>query len=182
MRRRLVRAAARSSSSSATRCRSRNRARILDAARALSVSQGPDVPMREITRHAGVGPATLYRRFPTKRDLVAETLADRMRACCDIAEAFVAGFPEALGLAAGREETLRTIAEPARRAKDSGGLHPDFVPEDLILMLMANKGIQAPTPAARVAASRRFTAHVVQAFRASPDRTPLPPAAGPFPA
>jgi AcrR family transcriptional regulator len=28
------------------------------------------VPMREIARRAGVGPATLYRRFPTKQALI----------------------------------------------------------------------------------------------------------------
>ena len=37
--------------------------------------------MREIARHAGVGPATLYRRFPTKRALIDEAFADEMRAC-----------------------------------------------------------------------------------------------------
>ncbi|MCZ9342279.1 TetR/AcrR family transcriptional regulator, partial [Streptomyces sp. TRM76130] len=46
-----------------------NRDRILDAARALFATRGLDVPMREVARHARVAPATLYRRFPTKRDL-----------------------------------------------------------------------------------------------------------------
>lgn len=58
-----------------------NRAHILEAARALFSRQGLNVPMREIARHAGVGPATLYRRFPTKQMLVTEAFADQMRAC-----------------------------------------------------------------------------------------------------
>ncbi|MFJ4655737.1 hypothetical protein ACIP5Y_31040 [Nocardia sp. NPDC088792] len=41
---------------------------------------------------------------------------------------------------------------------------------------MANNGIQAPTLAARIAASRRFAALMIQAFRtSSPTPFPLPP-------
>jgi AcrR family transcriptional regulator len=58
-----------------------NRDRVLDAARELFAERGVDVTMREIARHAGVGPATLYRRFPTKRALIDEAFADEMRAC-----------------------------------------------------------------------------------------------------
>ena len=62
------------------------------------------------------------------------------------------------------------------RAKATGRLRPDFVLDDLILMLMANNGIRAASPAARVAASRRFAALAIQAFQASPEQSPLPPA------
>lgn len=58
-----------------------NRDRILDAARALFSADGLEVPMREIARRAGVGPATLYRRFPTKQILVSEAFADQLHAC-----------------------------------------------------------------------------------------------------
>lgn len=58
-----------------------NRARILDAARAVFGEEGLGAPMREVARHAGVGPATLYRHFPTKRDLVLETYAEQRRVC-----------------------------------------------------------------------------------------------------
>ena len=44
-----------------------NRERILGAARAAFAAEGLNVPMREIARRAGVGPATLYRHFPTKQ-------------------------------------------------------------------------------------------------------------------
>ena len=44
-----------------------NRDRILESARVLFAREGLTVPMRAIARHAGVGPATLYRRFPTKQ-------------------------------------------------------------------------------------------------------------------
>ena len=42
-------------------------------------------------------------------------------------------------------------------------------------MIMANDGIHATSPAARVAASRRFAALAIQAFQASPAASPLPP-------
>ncbi|QIQ01132.1 TetR/AcrR family transcriptional regulator [Streptomyces liangshanensis] len=49
-----------------------NRARMIDAARRAFAEQGPGAGMEDIARLAGVGPATLYRRFPTKDALVAE--------------------------------------------------------------------------------------------------------------
>ena len=50
-----------------------NRDRILDAAAELFASRGISVPLDEVARSAGVGVATLYRRFPTRADLVAAT-------------------------------------------------------------------------------------------------------------
>ena len=185
-----------------------NRERILDAARDVFAAEGLNVPMREIARRAEVGPATLYRHFPTKETLAVEAFADQMRACHDIVDqglaepdpwhglrlviericelhardrgfpaAFMSAFPHALDFAELREYALVSVAELARRAKDTGRLRPDFVVDDLILILMANRGIRAATPAARVAASRRFAALAIQAFQASSETSPLPPAA-----
>ncbi|MCZ9340998.1 TetR/AcrR family transcriptional regulator, partial [Streptomyces sp. TRM76130] len=94
-------------------------------------------------------------------------------------EAFMSAHPDAMDFTAGRERTLRAVAALARRAKDAGRLRPDFALDDLILVLMANRGIQAPSTVARAAASRRFAALVIQAFQASPDHAPLPPVARP---
>ena len=58
-----------------------NRERLLEAARELFSERGLDVPMREVARGAGVGPATLYRRFPTRQSLVDAAFADELRAC-----------------------------------------------------------------------------------------------------
>jgi AcrR family transcriptional regulator len=185
-----------------------NRALILDAARVLLAADGLNVPMREIARRAGVGPATLYRHFPTKEALVTEALAGQMRACHAIVEAgladpdpwhgfclvlericelhardrgftaaFTAAYPDALDFAADRAYALRSIAALARRAKEAGRLRPDFVLDDLVLMLMANGGIRAASPAAAVGASRRFAALAIAALAASPAAEPLPPAA-----
>src|SRR5690606_22771217 len=56
--------------------RLRNRERILDAARAVFSADGIDAPLDRIVKTAGVGPATLYRHFPTRADLWTAVLAD----------------------------------------------------------------------------------------------------------
>ncbi|WP_196804494.1 TetR/AcrR family transcriptional regulator [Cellulomonas sp. URHD0024] len=58
-----------------------NRDRTLEAARELFADLGLAVTMRDIARKAGVGPATVYRRFPTKQHLVVEVFTDEMRVC-----------------------------------------------------------------------------------------------------
>ena len=55
----------------------RNRQRIIEAARAVFAEAGLDVPLEAIAQRAGVGIATLYRRFPTRDDLVAASFAPR---------------------------------------------------------------------------------------------------------
>ena len=61
-----------------------NRDRILEAARALFSERGLEASMREVARNAEVGPATLYRRFPTKQALIDGVFADELRACRQI--------------------------------------------------------------------------------------------------
>ncbi|GGY22375.1 TetR/AcrR family transcriptional regulator [Streptomyces xanthochromogenes] len=48
----------------------RNRDLLVAAARELFAEQGLNVPLDEIAKRAGVGNATLYRRFPARGDLV----------------------------------------------------------------------------------------------------------------
>ena len=47
----------------------RNLARIVDAARDVFAERGYDASVSEVAERAGVGTATIYRRFPTKDDL-----------------------------------------------------------------------------------------------------------------
>lgn len=58
-----------------------NRDRAVEAARSLFAERGIDVPMREVARRAGIGPATLYRRFPTKQSLVEHAFARELGEC-----------------------------------------------------------------------------------------------------
>lgn len=54
----------------------RHRARILDAARRSFLDDGLDVPVEVIARRAGVGAATVYRRFPNRAALLDELLGE----------------------------------------------------------------------------------------------------------
>ena len=63
-----------------------NRDRILQVARDTFARDGLGVSMREVARRAGVGPATLYRRFPTKEALVTEAFGEQMARCTTIVE------------------------------------------------------------------------------------------------
>jgi AcrR family transcriptional regulator len=56
----------------------RNLERVLDAATAVFAESGPDSSIDEIARRAGVGHATVFRRFPTKDDLMLAVIARRV--------------------------------------------------------------------------------------------------------
>ncbi|MER6674824.1 helix-turn-helix domain-containing protein [Streptomyces sp. NPDC000983] len=56
----------------------RNRERIVTAAREMFVECGPDVPLDDIARRAGVGNATVYRNFPDRDALVREVVCSVM--------------------------------------------------------------------------------------------------------
>lgn len=57
----------------------RNLDRILGAAREVFLEQGFDAPLDEISRRAGVGIATLYRRFPDRQALARGVALDVWR-------------------------------------------------------------------------------------------------------
>jgi AcrR family transcriptional regulator len=67
----------------------RNRDRILVAARRLFAAEGLGVSMAAVAREAGVGKATLSRRFATREELINAVFADRM-------DAYAAAVTEAL--------------------------------------------------------------------------------------
>ena len=60
----------------------RNRVRILQAARAAFADPDADVSMAEIVRRSGVGSATLYRNFASRRELLEAVMADEVDAVC----------------------------------------------------------------------------------------------------
>ncbi|MEU0130026.1 TetR/AcrR family transcriptional regulator [Streptomyces sp. NPDC006289] len=68
----------------------RNRERIVTAAREMFVEFGPDVPLDEVARRAGVGNATLYRNFPDRAALVHEVVLAVTSSTIDRAEEAVA--------------------------------------------------------------------------------------------
>jgi hypothetical protein len=59
---------------------------------------------------------------------------------------------------------LATLIE---RAQDAGGLRRDITVDDLVLILLAVRGLSAVPVARRVVAARRFAALAIDGFRAS---------------
>jgi AcrR family transcriptional regulator len=64
----------------------RNRAAILAVAREVFAEQGLEAPLEVIAARAGVGIATLYRRFPTREKLVAAALVEKIALYAQAAE------------------------------------------------------------------------------------------------
>lgn len=56
----------------------RNRERLLGAATELFCERGLEVGIAEIAERAGIGRGTLFRNFPTKQDLIAAIVVQRM--------------------------------------------------------------------------------------------------------
>ena len=180
-----------------------NRARVLAVARELFAERGLDVPMAAIARRAGVGVATLYRRFPTKESLVVEAFTEQFAHCQAVIEKALAdedpwrGFCTVIenvclmqatdrGFTAAfvstfpemrsevRDRTWQGFAALVQRAKDSGQLRADFSPHDLTLVLLANSGLAGVPVEVATAASRRLVAYLLESFRAGTDELPPP--------
>ena len=95
----------------------RNRRRLLDAAQELFSERGLDVGVAEIAERAGVGRGTLFRNFPSKEDLIAAIVVERMgeavergRARLDASDPGEALF-EFLAEIAGRQQLDRALFE-----------------------------------------------------------------------
>jgi AcrR family transcriptional regulator len=71
----------------------RNRKRLLDAAAEVFAERGLEASTAEIARRAGVGQGTVFRRFPTKDDLVAAIVADRLAQITERARSLAADPP-----------------------------------------------------------------------------------------
>jgi len=90
-----------------------NRGRILAAARDVFVELGPAAPLEEISRRAGTGIATLYRRFPDRHALMRAVVLDALRRTADAAGLAAADGPDPFAALAGymhRVLDIRTAA------------------------------------------------------------------------
>ncbi len=182
----------------------RNAERILRAARDVYGELGPDAPIEVIARRAGVGERTLYRRFPTKGDLVraaldqsiAEDLSpviDRarsaknpLRGLTDLIEAALSlGAREHNILAAARKagaltpdvsvELYEAMEDLTGRAQQAGQVRSDLVADDLPrIVAMLNSVLWTMDLSSD--GWRRYVALMLDAITAD-QRRPLPPAA-----
>jgi len=180
----------------------RNVGRILRATRDVYAELGPDAPVEAVARRAGVGERTLYRRFPTKADLVraaldqsvaedltpaiddACRLGDPLRGLTQLIEAAIAlGAREHnLLIAAHRSGSLTAdISDPlnealhelVRRGQQAGLVRADLVADDLPRLIAMLYGV-LPTMDSNSDGWRRYVALILDAISIT-ERHPLPP-------
>jgi AcrR family transcriptional regulator len=89
----------------------RNRAALVASARELFGREGVDVPVEEITQHAGLGMGTLYRHFPTKDELIDAVLEDAFAEILRLAEEAVAEADAWAGFTGFLERALELHAQ-----------------------------------------------------------------------
>jgi AcrR family transcriptional regulator len=184
----------------------RNRQRIIEAARAVFAERGLEAPLDTIAQRAGVGQATLYRRFPHREDLIVACFAPKLAEYADAVEealrvpdpwagfcAYVericgmqaadpgvqdvltTTFPTAPEVEAQRAHAFALLTELIRRAQAQGSLRGDFVPEDVVLLLLANAGVVRVMRAAAPEAWRRFVGLMIDGLRADRAHSLPPP-------
>lgn len=181
----------------------RNVERILRAAREVYGEIGPDAPVEAVARRAGVGERTLYRRFPTKGELVRAALdhsivenlgpaieaavrsADPVRGLTQLIEAAVTlgAREQSLLIAARRAGSLtpdvsdtlnEALGELVRRGQRVGRIRSDVVADDLPRLIAMLYGVLSTMEPASDG-WRRYLALVIDAISNDP-RRPLPPA------
>ncbi|MFC8731179.1 TetR/AcrR family transcriptional regulator [Luteimicrobium sp. NPDC057192] len=180
----------------------RNDRTILDAARRVFVDD-PEAPVSAVAQEAGVGISALYRRYPSKEDLLA-------RLCLDGLERFVAVATDADAVTdpwesfaalvrgvvdadvhsltvrlAGR---FRPTAEHGRlateagvlagrilaRAQGAGVVRDDVTDEDLPMVYEQLTAVRLGDAGRTSALRRRYVDLQLEGFRARPDAAPLP--------
>ncbi|KPI21863.1 transcriptional regulator, TetR family [Actinobacteria bacterium OK074] len=183
----------------------RNRERIVDAAREMFVLYGPQSPLDEIARRAGVGNATVYRNFPDREALVREVVCSVLDRVAENAEEALAKDGDAF---AGLSRFMHVVADAKinalcpMMASNFDQHHPDLEAarhriESLVEALMARaraagqlRGDVAPgdlmvvvaqlsRPPAGTVSSERFVHRHLQLFldglRADGPRAPARP-------
>ena len=108
----------------------RNRERIVIAAREMFVELGPEVPLDDIARRAGVGNATVYRNFPDREALAREVVCSVMNRTADAAAQALAETGDAYGalerfVHVAADERISALCPMIAGAFDKN--HPDLV-------------------------------------------------------
>jgi AcrR family transcriptional regulator len=178
----------------------RNDALILEAAREVFLSD-PKAPVAAVAERAGVGISALYRRYPSKEDLLRRLCHDGLRRFIAEAEAAasdphpwaaLSGFLERIVAAdvhsltvhlAGTFTPTQEMHDDARRAgalaaglveqaQAAGQLRPDVVADDLDLVLEGCAAIRVPDPARTSELRRRYLRLLLDGLAAAPGSPP----------
>lgn len=180
----------------------RNHRRIVSAAGAAFESDGPDVALEEIARRAGLGVATLYRRFRTRdqlvRAVVEEVFTSEIEPTAASGDAdpwtdLTGSLTRAVEAIAGRRTLLqlaretgafdvgpvqrygRTLTRLLDRARDAGVVRAELTTRDLSAVLVMALAVTGTGNEERPAADRyRCLALLFDGLR--PGRPPLPEA------
>jgi AcrR family transcriptional regulator len=180
----------------------RNVDKIILAARQCFREHGPEVPLQTIALTAGVGPATLFRNFADKEELVLAALNRQLRETVDpvmadalagidatagllrVLEAIMAAASadaNLLGAVAGRRELLTGITGSLMdsmsvllgRGQGQGTLRPDISMTDMFRLLAMLIGV-VDTMEPGSDAWRRPLALIEDAIRTERPHRPLP--------
>jgi AcrR family transcriptional regulator len=173
----------------------RNLERVLDAAAELFAERGCDVSVDEIAHRAGVGHATVFRRFPTKDALISAVVSKQIRELTafvedalaeeDAGEAFRSfvwhagemhardrglheGFTRCGGVsdvAAAKAELNGLIDQLIARAQAAGALRKDVSADDVSTLV--GTAIRGAYGSAEPELWRRYVAVVLDGLAAS---------------
>ncbi|MFD7655997.1 TetR/AcrR family transcriptional regulator [Actinosynnema sp. NPDC059797] len=153
----------------------RNRELLLAAAAEEFAERGPDASVADIARRAGVGKGTVFRHFPTKDDLVAAVVLDRITLLSAAGERLIdAADPggallefltvaarlrqrldlsflqgaDKLGEEASRAQAhlFEVVHALVDRARDHGAVRPDITGPDVVLLMCAPNEIVRNLP------------------------------------
>ena len=176
----------------------RNNGRILDAAREVFLAD-PEAPISTVSARAGVGIGALYRRYPSKEDLLralaadglARYTADLEAALASAAEPWTAyveclhrivdGRSQALAqrlagsftptpeLTAMAEKAGRLAQSLFRRVRRSGDLRGDVSEADVVLLLETIMLVELPGSDGGAALRHRYLELLLQALHTPVD-------------
>ena len=181
----------------------RNDGAILEAGRAVFLAD-PKAPIAAVAGRAGVGISALYRRYPSKEDLLRKLCADGLRRYLDEAEtalaepdgwAAFARFLERIVDAdvhsltvalAGRFTSTPEMVADARRsgvltrklvqnAQATGRLRADVVAEDVGLLLETCAAVRLPDAGRTAQLRRRYLAVLLAGLGTTGAPLPGPP-------
>ena len=125
---------------------SRNRARLVEAARAAFTARGSNATVEEMAKAAGVGVGTLYRHFPRRIDLVE------------------AVYREDVDAVQSREKIAAAAGSVLSRAQAAGVARADVSQEDLMQLV----GGMCMARNATLEQNQRLLTFVLDGIRAQP--------------
>ncbi|WP_194912931.1 TetR/AcrR family transcriptional regulator [Catenulispora rubra] len=172
----------------------RNRALLLTAAADEFAEHGLEASVADIARRAGVGKGTVFRHFPTKDDLIAAIVLDRVEDLRAVGERLLTAEDPGAALlefliAAGHQRQQRdlsflmaagelkpevkqaqaalfqAIEDLVARARAAGAVRPDVTGTDVFLLMCAPNYVSGYVPDAPPDLWRRYLAIIFDGLR-----------------